>query len=67
MVQIDKEKSLLFMFQFFKKVNNEGVVFTRMSLNSLIDENSDVFTPVSMSSLTWLQVGLTTKKESSFS
>jgi len=67
MVQIDKEKSLLFMFQFFKKVNNEGEVFTRMSLNSLIDENSDVFTPVSMSSLTWLQVGLTTKKESSFS
>jgi hypothetical protein len=67
MVQIDKEKSLLFMFQFFKKVNNEGVVFTRMSLNSLIDENSDVFTPVPMSSLTWLQVGLTTKKESSFS
>jgi hypothetical protein len=67
MVQIDKEKSLLFMFQFFKKVNNEGVVFTRMSLNSLIDENIDVFTPVSMSSLTWLQVGLTTKKESSFS
>jgi hypothetical protein len=67
MVQIDKEKSLLFMFQFFKKVNNEGVVFTRMSLNSLIDENIDVFTPVSMSSLTWLQVGLATKKESSFS